>query len=328
MGITSKDIAKICGVSRGTVDRALNNKPRINSDTKDKILKTAKELGYRPDLIARSLVKGRSMSLGVVVFDIRNRYFAQLLNSIEMQARKSGYFVNITLQEKDPELEVRLIHSLVDRRADGIILCPVNKGKKFQEFLENLPIPVIVIGNKISSNIPFIGIDERKAAADAGKTLILKGYKRIIFICPPLADKKKENIYSHEQRLQGFLDIVKLNGEIEYHVVGNWEYLKDVDSFVKDNIKKTALFCSGDTFALSIMKYLRSIGKKAPEDIGVMGFDCIDTLEYVTPSLATVFNPVEQIGAQAVEMLLNVIEGIPITNSLLLGHQIIHGESI
>src|SRR5690554_6695584 len=84
MGIISKDIAKICGVSRGTVDRALNNKPRIKPETKERILKTAKELGYRPDLLARSLVKGKTMSLGVVVFDVRNRYFAQLLNSIEI----------------------------------------------------------------------------------------------------------------------------------------------------------------------------------------------------------------------------------------------------
>ncbi len=328
MGITSKDIAKVCGVSRGTVDRALNNKPRINPETKERILKTARELGYRPDLLARSLVTGKSMSLGVVVFDIRNRYFAQLVNSIEMEAKKKNYFVNITLQEKDPEMEIRLINSLVDRRTDGIILCPVNKGSGFQKFLKNLPIPVIVIGNMVAADIPFIGIDERKAARDAAQLIVSRKYERIIFVCPPLADKKKENIYSHQKRLEGFQDVMKKNPSVEHGVIDHWDYHADIDGILKGNPLKTALFCSSDTFALDIMKYLRSIGKKVPQDLGIMGFDGIDTLEYVTPALATVYNPVGEIGVKAVEHLLGLIEGESIDGLLLMEHKIVHGESI
>ena len=180
MAVTTKDIAKACGISRGTVDRALNDRGRINQETKEKILRVAKEMGYRPDLLARSLVKGKTMSIGVVVFDILNRYFAQMVNSIEMKAKSKGYFVNITLQEKDPEMEIQLINSLVDRRMDGIILCPVNKGIKFTKFIESLPIPVVVIGNMVSPSVPFIGIDERKAASDATNLIVSKCYERIV----------------------------------------------------------------------------------------------------------------------------------------------------
>jgi len=144
MSITSKDIARICGVSRGTVDRALNNKPRIDPKTKEKILKVARELNYRPDLVARSLAKGETMSIGVVVFDIRNRYFAQLVNAIEKEAKKYGYLLNITLQEKDPEMEIKLIDNLVARRVDGLIICPVNKSNNFEKYLKNLKVPLIV----------------------------------------------------------------------------------------------------------------------------------------------------------------------------------------
>mgnify|MGYP003529424079 CR=1 FL=1 len=97
MGITTKDLAKICGVSRTTVHRALSDTGRINPQTKDLILQTAKEYDYRPDLLARGLVKGQTYNIGVVVLDVNNRYFAQMLSAIEAEARKQGYFVNITL---------------------------------------------------------------------------------------------------------------------------------------------------------------------------------------------------------------------------------------
>lgn len=328
MGVTVEDIAKACGVSRGTVDRALNNKPRISNETKEKILRVAKEMGYRPDLLARSLVKGRTMSIGVVVFDIKNRFFAQLLNSIEAEARKKSYFVNITLQEEDPELEVQLINSLVDRRTDGIILCPVNKGEKFSKFIEELPVPVVVIGNTLSPAVPYIGIDDRKAAREATELILSRKYERIIFVCPPLENRNKENIYSHERRLAGFLEAVKAGKNAEYGIIDHWNFLADVDEVLKNNSRKTALFCSGDTFALDIIKHLRGSGKKVPGDIGIMGFDGIDTLEYVTPALATVFYPVEKIGARAVENLLHLIEGNSIDKHILVQHQIVPGESL
>jgi len=327
MAVTSKDIARICGVSRGTVDRALNNKPRINPKTKEKILRVAKELGYRPDLLARSLVKGKTMSLGVVVFDIRNRYFAQLVNSIEMEAKKYDYMVNITLQEKDPEMEIRLINNLVDRRVDGIIVCPVNKGEEYEKFLKGLPVPVIVIGNMVSEDIPFIGIDEYKAANDATELILSKGYENIVFVCPPLADIEKENIYSHEQRLRGFLNAVN-DKDIQYSVIGHWDYFKDIENILANKIKKTALFCSGDTFAMDIVKYLRKINKNVPSDVGIMGFDGIDTLEYVTPSLATVYNPVEEIGVKAIENLMLMIDEKNIEKHILVDYRVIEGDSL
>jgi LacI family transcriptional regulator len=285
-------------------------------------------MGYRPDLIARSLVKGRTMSIGVIVFDIKNRFFAQLLNSIENEARKRDYFVNITLQEEDPELEIQLINSLVDRRNDGIILCPVNKGDKFAKFISELPIPVVVIGNEISQSIPYIGINEREAAKEATELILSKGYEKVVFVCPPLANKKRENIFSHEQRLEGFLQGVKKHAEVERDIIDHWNFISDAEELLEKASKKTALFCSGDTFALDIIKHFRKIGKKVPRDIGIMGFDGIDTLEYVTPQLATVVNPIDKIGAKAVENLLDLIDGQNIDKHILMRYEVVAGESL
>jgi len=135
MGITTKELARICGTSRTTVERALNGKKDINAQTRERILAIAKKYGYHPDMVARSLVKGRSMCIGVIVFDIRNYYFAQLVSSIEQEAKNSGYTINIAMQEKEMEREIELINAMVSRRVDGLILCPVNKGPDFEEFL-------------------------------------------------------------------------------------------------------------------------------------------------------------------------------------------------
>ena len=105
MGVTIKDIASICGVSTGTVDRALNNRSGNNVKTKMKIMQIAEELNYRPHHTARSLAKGKTMTIGVVLFDLYNRSFAQMLNAIEFKAMELGYFVDIVLTDKDPKKE-------------------------------------------------------------------------------------------------------------------------------------------------------------------------------------------------------------------------------
>lgn len=328
MGVTINDVAKACGVSRGTVDRAFNNKPRINIETKEKILETAKKMGYRPDLLARSMVKGRTMSIGVVVFDLKNRIFAQLVNSIESQARKCNYFIDIMLQEEDPGLEIQLINTLVARRVDGIILCPVNKGISFNKFINDLPVPVLVIGNMLSQSIPFVGIDEYEAAQEATETIISKKYERVYFVCPPLENNKKENLYSHEQRLKGFRATIEKYGNIESDVIDNWQYVSCIETLVKDKSKKTALFCSGDIYALNILRHLRNLGVKVPRDIGIMGFDGIDMLEYISPALSTVYYPVEKIGTRSVDTLIKLIDGINTEKHSIMEHEIIIGESL
>lgn len=328
MGITTKELAELCGVSRGTIDRALNNKGRINAETKDKILKLAQELGYRPDLLARSLVKGRSFCVGVVVFDVRNHYFSQMLSAIELACKAEQYFVYFAMHEKDMNLEIELINNLVDRRIDGLIICPVNKGPKFASFLSNLPIPAVIIGNKISDEIPFVGIDERKASFDATSLIASKGYERICFVCPPLTDEKNENIFAHKQRLIGYQEAIRFNLEVEGVVIGDWSYIEKSIELAQNSSKKTAFFCSGDIYALSILKELRVRGLSVPGQFGLMGFDKIDMLDYVTPSITTVNNSIESVATKSVECLMKLINHQPIEPINYVPYLISPGETL
>jgi LacI family transcriptional regulator len=328
LGITTKEIARICGVSRTTVVRALNGKGRINPATKAKILSVAEERDYRPDLLARSLITGRTMHIGVIVFDIRNYYFAEMLNSIENRAYKQGYFVNINLQEEDKEKEIKIINSMVDRRLDGIILCPVNKGPEFVNYLLSLPIPVVVIGNYLSKQIPFVGINEKKAAYEAADILLKKGYRRIIFVCPPLVYRTSKNIFSHEQRTAGFQERLKTEKNIEPVLISGIEYIDKLKAALQKKKQKTAVFCSGDIYALNIMKYFHGWSIKIPEDVGIMGFDNIHILEYVHPSLATVSPAAELAAVTAVDNLVKLMNHEPINKRVILEHTIIHGATI
>ncbi len=329
MGATTKDIAQICNVSRTTVNRALSGTGRISEETKELILKTAKELNYHPDILATSLKNGKTRNLGVLVFDIRNQYFAQMVNAIEQEARKRSYFVSINLHEKSKETEKESLEKLVDYRVEGIILSPVSKGQRFAKFVKGLEKPVVIIGNNVDDSIPYIGIDEETAAKEAVDYIHSKGYENIVFVCPPLVDAKTENVFAHEQRKKGFEAEIKKLKNVRGSIIGNWNYLDDVVSLMKSGKKeKIAFFCSGDVYALEIMKTLRNMHLKAGEDFGIMGFDNIDVLEYVIPRLTTIDNAVDEIAVKAVDVLFDLINGKDVEKKTIVKHRIIEGETL
>ena len=327
MGITTKELAKICGVSRTTVHRALTDTGRINPQTKDAILKAAKDYDYRPDLLARGLVKGQTFYIGVIVLDVNNRYFAQMLNAIEMEARKHGYFINIALHENNKAMEKEQIIRLADYRVDGMILSSVNQGQEYKDFLNSFDIPIVTIDNKVAEGIPFVGIKEREAAREAVRRILEKGYEKMVFVCPPLSDRYKENIYVHEQRLEGFNEAMRQYPDREAVVIDKKDNLKLCAGQLEDS-KRTAFFCSGDIFALELMKYLKSKGLASPADYGIMGFDNIDTLEYVTPRLSTIDNSAERVATTAVNLLFELINKEKTETKRILDFAIVEGETI
>lgn len=329
MRVTIKHISDICGVSPGTVDRALNNRPGIKPETKAKILEIARELNYKPDHRARSLAKGRTMTLGVILFDLRNRSFAQMMNGIERRSRRAGYFVDLALSGKDPETECVLIDRLVQRNVDGLILFTVNKGPSFERYLQSLRLPVVTICNRLSDRWAYIGIDDRQAMKDAALHAIGRGYERIVYICPPLAKRNEMNIYTQEERLQGLLAGCG-EGKLRHEpiIVRDKDYLTALGSIDLLNGPRTAIICSTDYYALAVMKAFKRRKIHIPDDVGLMGFDNIDVLKYVTPALTTVEYAVEEIGERAVECLVTELESGRRPEVPLLNYRLIAGSSL
>ncbi|TCN26108.1 LacI family DNA-binding transcriptional regulator [Mesobacillus foraminis] len=329
MRITIKDLAEYCGVSSGTVDRALNNRPGIKLKTKQKVLEAAAKLNYRPDFTARSLVKGKTMTLGIVLFDLYNRTFAQLLNAVELKAKEYGYFIYVALTNKDPDNEKQCIEYLANHKVDGMILFTVHQGEEFEHYLESFSFPIITIFNFLSERWQYIGIHERGAMKDVALFIADKGYTKITYICPPLSFQGKRNIFTQEERLKGLEEGLSERGINHVKVIKQNDYLDVLDGLVfKDG--DMAIVCSCDLYALEVMNHFKEKKIKIPEDVGLMGFDNIDVLKYISPKLTTVEYPVEEIGKMAVESLIYKIEDGKFNtySPMSLDFKIIEGESI
>jgi len=331
MSITTKEIAKICNVSRGTVDRALNNRPGINDKTREMIQEVARNHNYRPHLIASSLSRGKSMSIGVILFDLKNHYFSQMSNAISLNARNEGYFTYIAVTEKDINSEWQILQNLASRRVDGLIMLPITQGDAYIAKLRELEIPVVTVGNNLPG-IHHVSINDYKAASDSAAFIAKAGYKRICFICPPLRKKGAQNnlynLNSQEQRAKGFLQYMKTHQNLHYEILTEKDFYPIAVSLVQKAKEKIAFFCSSDIYALELLKYFKTRKITIPGDAGLMGFDNLDILNYISPRISTVSTSIEEVGQKAIDVLLTLISGDSVDETLYVPHQIIPGETI
>ncbi len=325
--ITVNQIAKKCGVSRTTVIRALNNQDRVSEKTKERILAVANAEGYRPNLLARSLNKGRTMSIGVITDSVNNYVFAESLDAINKETQKRGYSLNIALQQRDPKNEMKFLQEMADRKVEGLLVTAVNHGALYERFLKSLGIPVVCLGNWVSDAFSTVLVDERNAAEDAMRLMANHGYQRVVFICPPLEDMARLNIYSHLQRKAG----VDAQHELfrEVITIGHSDYLEELAAVLSASEVRTAVFCSGDIYALTVLRWAKDRGMDIPHSIGLMGFDDIHVLKYVDPPLSSVSTNVEGIAKVAVSHLMTLIEDSDVPpQKLYLNYRVIDRESL
>lgn len=329
MNVTVNEIAKICGVSRTTVLRALNNQSRVSEATKKRILDVAKELGYRPNLLARSFTTGRTMTIGIVAINVDNMVFVESLSALNQEAARKGYSLNIAITGDSCETEIQRIREFADRRMEGILLSAVNKGDGYVQFLKSLNIPIVCIGNDVSPDFSTVMIDERQAARDAVQLILSKGYERVVFVCPPLAEKDKHNVYSHIQREKGFHEELALHPQVESLVIVGSDYMEQLEPVLQTLGRRTAILCSGDIYALNIMRVFKSRRIKTPRDVGIMGFDNIKMLEYIVPRLTTVSTNVEKVAAVAVgELIAQITDVEAVPKKIVLPHRILDMETL
>ncbi len=253
--ITTTMLAKICGVSQGTVDRALNGRAGIKAETREKILIAARKYGYIEGL------EQETQAIGIVVFDLYNDYFAELVMCFEEECKKCNKSLVVMFTGKSKTEELRCIKRLYYMGVSGIVLCPVNNGSEFENFLNSMKIPVVTVGNKLD-NISYVGIDNGRAMYDACDLFSSENKKIVYYSIPMNSD---ENKYAQVERQRGFECCAKKKG-IEY-VVANDFYT--VESYINKN-EGWSVMCSTD-------HYMRKIRNNHP-DVPIMGFDNIYTV--------------------------------------------------
>lgn len=289
--ISTNQLAEICGVSQGTVDRALNDRPGISPATRDRILKAAREYGYRPNPHARAMAGGKSMLIGVVVFDLRNQYFSDLLTAVEECAAQRGYSIVVVMTDKDPQREIDCVQNLYHMDVDGILLCPVQQGEAYENFLTSLQIPIVTFGNRLGS-FPHVGIDDAGAMCEVISFAKSRGYDRLICVKPELA----HNASAQLERLRAFEQAAR---DADTAVCD----VHTAEAALRPN-RKNAFICSTDLYAVRLLRTAQKHGA------GVIGFDNLHMIDELGLVLDSVAYDVTAAARTAVEC---IIDGKPVS---------------
>ncbi|AAM23502.1 LacI family transcriptional regulator [Caldanaerobacter subterraneus subsp. tengcongensis MB4] len=312
MAVTIKDIARLANVSVTTVSRVINNKPEgVSEETRQKILKLVKELGYQPNAIARGLVTKKTKTIGLIIPDISNPFFPDIARGVEDSAHIYGYNVFLCNTDDNLEKESEYIRALKEKYVDGIIFTSssIPKHEHIIELVES-GIPVVIMDRRVDSeNIYGVFLDNYEGGYIATKHLIDLGHEKIGCITGPLYTKSaKERLEGYKKALldSGIKIDEKLIFEGDYKINGG---IIGAERLLKDNKDMSAIFACNDLMAYGAYKTIRSFGYKIPDDISVVGFDDIQLSQILEPQLSTIKQPAYDMGLTAARMLIKLIEG-------------------
>lgn len=327
MSITIPELARLCRVSRGTIDRALNDRPGISEQTRARILRVAREHNYTPNKLARCLATGKTGTIGIVVFDLKNRHFAQLINAIEVRLANLGYISYICITDKDKQRELHIVSDLLSRNVEGLIIMPVNQPEDFDRAFGALKLPLVAVNNRLSPRFSYVGGDFASATYAAMTEFAAHGYRHISFICPAADPDRRENAYAQIERAKGYRRFMDDHGEISGRLITSKDY---VEIILRDlqTTARPGYFCSSDYYALHILRQSHLRGLRIPQDFGLMGFDGIDTLDYLQQPLATIHYPPEAVGLAAIELLLKLMDKTAEPQEVLLSLSPVAGQSL
>ncbi|ALJ04508.1 transcriptional regulator [Pseudalgibacter alginicilyticus] len=309
--ITIKDVAKRLNLSVSTISRAFNDKYDIKKETKDVILETAKEMGYRPNPMAKKLIQRRSFNIGIVVPEFINGYFPEVIIGAQEILFEKGYQVLITQSNECFETELKNVQTLENNMVDGLLLsisCETSNTEYYQKLVKNgLPI---VLFNRVNKdlNTSKVLFNDYKWAFFATEHLITQGYKKIVCL------KGADNLSLSHERVRGFTDAFKKHKTIitKDKIIPTGFYAEDgmrvAEAMIKNNDIPDAIFACNDPTAIGAMKVFKKNGYRIPDDIAFVGFTESKMADLIDPPLTSVSQPTLDIGREAAKLLIEQIE--------------------
>jgi len=306
--VTQRMIAKMVGVSVNTVSRALNNKPDVSPATRKKILKIADQLGYVPNLLARSLKSGHSKTIGVVVSNLSNPFFNPVIRGIEDILRKKGYNIIICNSDSDYAREEEAITTLIQKRVDGVVITPVGKRSLDISYLQRTGVPFVLMMSHFKTNYTdYVGFDDKLGASLATQHLIKKGHRKILYLGgPPYFSLAQDRLYAHKKVLTQHG--IKIDRRLIKTVTPRLEEgYAVVKRLLSKGLDFTAIATFNDYLALGAVKALFECNIKIPDDIAIVGYDDIEFASLSIVPLTTVRLPKYLLGSKTAEVLLKRI---------------------
>lgn len=304
MTATIADVAARAGVSTATVSRVLTGVGQARPETRARVLEAARALGYRPSEIARSLKRRSTQTIGLIITDIENPYFPQLVRAVEDAARAEGYSVLLCNAADDPEREAGYLELLVDRRVDGLIIAATSLGERHGTWLTAPPIPVVLVNTAAPGvGVPAITSDNVLGGRLVAEHLLGLGHRRFGYLMPP-----PRNVDAVD-RFGGVRAALSGAGcppdaltvcDGEAHVRGGESATHALLGRVPET---TAIVAYNDLMAIGALRAVRSRRIRVPADVSVVGFDDVAVAAYVDPPLTTVTQRTDEMGRWAVARL-------------------------
>jgi len=313
MTATIKDIAQAACVSRATVSRVLNNSGYVKEETKQKILKIMDELDYIPSDIAKSLSTSKTNTIGVIVPEISNPFFGELIKGISEIATQHDLNIILFDTNNNGDKELKALEILQKQRIQGIILTPtMTESKKNYDYLvklNNIGIPIVLADGHVKySNLSGAFIDHVKGGYDATEALIKCGHEKIAIITG------STNSRPAQERLKGYKNALQFyNIPINYDYIfySDYEYESAYEiskQILEYNDRPTAIFASSNTMVLGCIKALNEYKLRIPEDMSIIGFDKVDVLNIIGMNISFVDGPSLEVGKIVMKMLIEILD--------------------
>lgn len=308
-----EDIAKLLNLSKSTVSRALSNDEMISKKTRKRVLDAARELNYFPNLIAKSLKKKTTGIFGLVIGDITNPFYIEMVKGVEDTANRYNKSIILTHSDQDPSKELNNLNILYSRQVDGIVITSLI-GKHSIDFLKHINIPTVLVDIKPISNFPanYVYTDGEVAGYIGTKHLIENGHKKIALVNGP------KIVSSCKQLEAGYLKALK-----EYKIIFNPRYLfSDKENLkisggyetmkkiieLNDEERPTGILFIGDNTAIGAYDAIYEKGLGIPKHFSLVGYDDIYFSKYLSPPLTTISQAKYELGSNAMNLLLEKIK--------------------
>lgn len=314
--ITLKDVAEKAKVSVSTVSYVLNNKKIVRPETFKRINDAIQELGYVPNLVARGLKTKRTLTLGIILPDIANMFFAEIIRGIEDTVNEFGYSIILCNTDNDDKREVKYLSTLLSKDIDGMIF--IGTGKVHQISRKATKVPIVVVDRKVGRDFCSVYTDNIKGGYLATKYLLQKYKKEVVIL------SGSTSLNTFFDRMVGYRDALKESG-IEYNeaLVHECDFtyeggFKAVNKLLDSGINFRSIFAANDFIAIGAIRALVEKGIKIPQEVAIVGYDDIPISSVFIPSLSTVKQPKYEIGKKSAELIMEIIQNDSYNNKQLI----------
>ncbi|GFN24245.1 LacI family DNA-binding transcriptional regulator [Thermanaeromonas sp. C210] len=304
---TIYDVAKAAGVSIATVSRVINGYPFVSEKTREKVLQVMQELNYSPNILAAALMKKVTYTVGLLIPDISNPFFAEITRGAEDAANKFGFNTIICNTDNDSEKETKYINLLLQKSVDGLIFATSEIVNQNILMLKEKKFPMVLIAREVEgSGVDVVLADNVQGAYEGVKYLIELGHRTIAFVGEPLTIK------STQERLAGYEKALKDAGLpiVEHLILTGFKTLEETYKKIKSFYWKTrpsAIFATNDVLAIGVIRGLKELRINIPEDVSIVSFDDTVFASIAEPPLTSVAQPMRQMGQLAIMKLINRI---------------------